>query len=399
MKKTIEDLKNLENKVVLVRVDFNVPITNGKVRNDKRIIAALPTIKYLIATKSKIVLFSHLGRVKSEDDKKNKSLKPIAQILQTHLNQVVKFISQTRGNELEQAIKMMENSDVLMLENTRFEDFDKTEVKRESKNDAELGKYWASLGDVFINDAFGTTHRAHASNVGIAKNIKESAIGFLVANELKMLKQGLDHPKRPLISIVGGAKISDKIGIIDALLKKSDKVIICGGMAYTFYVALGHKVGTSLLEGDKVSLAKKYLDQYQDKVVLPIDVAIVKEFKDIKPIYTKGRDIPDDMMGLDIGPKSIALFEKILTNAKTIIWNGPAGVFEMENFSHGTIAICKAIAKLKDAFTLIGGGDSALAAIKLGFEKYFTHISTGGGASLQFMEGKPLPGVEIIQNK
>ncbi|WP_338969574.1 phosphoglycerate kinase [Spiroplasma endosymbiont of Labia minor] len=398
-KKTLNDVQVI-NKTVLVRVDFNVPLVNGIITDDNRIQAALPTLNYLINNGAKIVLLSHLSRIKEEADKAKKSLAPVAKRLQEVLNREVKFVPHTRGLELETAIKALKPGEVLLMENTRFEDVVNGElVKNESKNNDALGKYWASLGEIFVNDAFGTAHRAHASNVGIASNIKENCVGFLVQKELEMLSQGIDNPEHPFVAIIGGAKVSDKIGVIDNLLKKADKILIGGGMAYTFFAAMGHNIGKSLLEEDKIDLAKEYLEKANGKIILPIDSATAESFADVKAIFTDGIDLPDNLMGLDIGSKSIKLFEDELKDAKTVAWNGPMGVFEFENFKTGTVAICEAIAKLKDSFTLIGGGDSAAAAIQLGFKDKFTHISTGGGASLEYMEGKTLPGIEIIQTK
>ncbi|WP_342258875.1 phosphoglycerate kinase [Spiroplasma endosymbiont of Dioctria linearis] len=398
MKKTLNDIQ-VSGKTVLVRVDFNVPLKDGVITDDNRIRAALPTINYLIEKGAKIVLFSHLSRIKEESDKVKKTLAPVAKKLEEISKKSVKFVSQTRGKELESAIKDLKAGEIILFENTRFEDVQNGElVKYESKNNKDLGKYWASLGDVFVNDAFGTAHRAHASNVGIASNISESCVGFLVQKELEMLAKGIDKPEHPFIAIIGGAKVSDKIGVIDNLLEKADKIIIGGGMAYTFFKAQGHNIGKSLCEEDKVSLAKQYLDKSNGKIILPIDSANNKDFKDT-PATISGVDLPDDVMGLDIGPKSIKLFEDILKDAKTVAWNGPMGVFEFEHYNKGTLAVCEAIANLKNSFTLIGGGDSAAAAIQLGFKEKFTHISTGGGASLEYMEGKVLPGVEAIQNK
>ncbi|WP_339030263.1 phosphoglycerate kinase [Spiroplasma endosymbiont of Cantharis nigra] len=398
MKKTLNDIQ-VSGKTVLVRVDFNVPLKDGVITDDNRIRAALPTINYLIEKGAKIVLFSHLSRIKEESDKVKKTLAPVAKKLEELSKKTIKFVSQTRGKELESAIKDLNVGEIILFENTRFEDVQNGElVKYESKNNKDLGKYWASLGDVFVNDAFGTAHRAHASNVGIASNISESCVGFLVQKELEMLAKGIDKPKHPFIAIIGGAKVSDKIGVIDNLLEKADKIIIGGGMAYTFFKAQGHNIGKSLCEEDKVALAKQYLDKSNGKIILPIDSANNKDFKDT-PATISGVDLPDDVMGLDIGPKSIKLFEDILKDAKTVAWNGPMGVFEFEHYNKGTLAVCEAIANLKNSFTLIGGGDSAAAAIQLGFKEKFTHISTGGGASLEYMEGKALPGVEAIQNK
>ncbi len=382
---------NVENKIVLVREDFNVPFKDGVISDDNRIVAAKETIDYLISQKAKTVIFAHLGRVEQESDKEGKSLEPVAKKLSQILNQEVIFVNKTRGKELEDAIANMQYGDVLLVENTRFEDID---GKKESKNDPELGQYWASLGDVFVNDAFGMTHRAHASNEGIASYIKESCVGFLTEKELKMLGKGLDNPQRPFIAIIGGAKVSDKIGVIENMLDKADKIIIGGGMAYTFFKAQGFSIGSSLIEEDKVKLAKSFLEKGKGKIILPIDNACSKSFTNTEPIFTEDQNVADGHMGLDIGPKSITNFQKTLKGAKTIVWNGPMGVFEFDNFAKGTIAVCESIASLDDAFTVIGGGDSAAAAIQLGFKDKFSHISTGGGASLNYMEGKELIGLK-----
>lgn len=393
-KKRLSDF-DFNNKKVLVRVDFNVPLQSGEVSDDNRLIEALPTINYLIKHNAKVILLSHLGRVKSDEDKKSKTLAPVAKRLEKLLNQKVIFINETHGSKLEIAINNLKSQEVLLMENTRFEDLNNNS---ESKNNPQLGKYWASLGDIFVNDAFGTAHRAHASNVGIAKNIKNSCIGFLIEKEVEMLSKILYKPSKPLIAIIGGAKVSDKIELINSLLKVVDKLIIGGGMAYTFLKAKNINIGKSLVELDKVQLAEKYLLQSGNKIILPIDFATTKEFANTKPIYTKTQSIDDDYMSLDIGPKSIELFRSELKNAKTVIWNGPLGVFEMSNYSKGTTAICQTIANLKGAFTVIGGGDSAAAAIQLGFKNQFSHISTGGGACLEFLEGKNLPGIDSINN-
>ncbi|WP_239255327.1 phosphoglycerate kinase [Listeria ilorinensis] len=394
-KKVITDL-DLNDKKVLVRVDFNVPMKDGAITNDNRIVAALPTIKYIIENHGKAILFSHLGKVKTEEDKKDKTLRPVAERLSELLGKEVKFVPTTRGAELENAINEMKDGDVLLFENTRFEDID---GKKESGNDPELGKYWASLGDVFVNDAFGTAHRAHASNVGIASNL-DSAAGFLMEKEIKFIGGVVENPDRPLVAILGGAKVSDKIGVIENLLKKADKLLIGGGMAYTFMKAKGYEVGISLLEADKVDLAKRLMEEAGDKLVLPIDTVVAKEFSNDVPFHTVASDgIPADEEGLDIGEETIKLFAKELEGAKTVVWNGPMGVFEMSNFAKGTIGVCEAIANLKDATTIIGGGDSAAAAMQLGYADKFTHISTGGGASLEYLEGKELPGVVAISDK
>ena len=398
-KKTLKDL-DVKGKKVLVRVDFNVPIKDGVITNDNRITAALPTLEYILENGGRVIAFSHLGKVKEEADKASKTLAPVAKRLEELLGKPVKFIPETRGPELEKAVSELKDGEILMFENTRFEDLD---GKKESKNDPELGKYWASLGDVFVNDAFGTAHRAHASNVGIASNIKDSAVGFLVEKEIKFIGGAVDNPERPLVAILGGAKVSDKIGVIENLLDKADKVIIGGGMMFTFLKAEGKNTGSSLLEADKVELAASLIKKAKEKnveLLLPIDTVVAKEFKNDTEFKTVSvDDIEDGWMGLDIGEKSVELFKKALEGAKTVVWNGPMGVFEMENFAKGTIGVCKAIAELSDAKTIIGGGDSAAAAIQLGFADKFSHISTGGGASLEYLEGKVLPGVDAISEK
>ena len=398
-KKTLKDL-DVKGKKVLVRVDFNVPIKDGVITNDNRITAALPTLKYILENGGKVIAFSHLGKVKEEADKASKTLAPVAKRLEELLGKPVKFIPETRGAELEAAIAKLKDGEILMFENTRFEDLD---GKKESKNDPELGKYWASLGDVFVNDAFGTAHRAHASNVGVASNIAESAVGFLIEKEINFIGGAVDNPERPLVAILGGAKVSDKIGVIENLLDKADKVIIGGGMMFTFLKAQGKNTGKSLLEEDKVELAASLIAKAKDKgveLILPVDAVVAKEFSNDVEFKTVSVDeISDDVMGLDIGAESVALFEKALEGAKTVVWNGPMGVFEMSNYANGTIGVCKAIAELKDAKTIIGGGDSAAAAIQLGFADKFSHISTGGGASMEYLEGKVLPGVAAISEK
>ena len=397
-KKTLKDL-DVKGKKVLVRVDFNVPIKDGVITNDNRITAALPTLKYILENGGRVIAFSHLGKVKEEADKASKTLAPVAKRLEELLGKPVKFIPETRGPELEKAVSELKDGEILMFENTRFEDLD---GKKESKNDPELGEYWASLGEVFINDAFGTAHRAHASNVGIAENIGNgnSAVGFLVEKELKFIGEAVNNPKRPLIAILGGAKVSDKIGVIENLLTKADKILIGGAMMFTFLKAERKNIGTSLVEDDKLDLAKDLLVKSNGKIVLPIDTVVASEFKNDTEFSTVDVDnIPDNKMGLDIGEKTVKLFDSYIKTAKTVVWNGPMGVFEMSNFAKGTIGVCESIANLADAVTIIGGGDSAAAAISLGYADKFTHISTGGGASLEFLEGKVLPGVEAISNK
>ena len=395
-KKTIRDVE-LKNKVVLIRVDFNVPMKNGVITDQNRIVQALPTIKYALEQDAKLVLFSHLGRVKEEADKAKNSLAPVAKRLAELLGQEVKFIPATRGSELEEAVKNMKNKEIVMFENTRWEDL---EGKKESKNDPELGKYWASLGDVFVNDAFGTAHRAHASNAGIAANIKDVVAGFLMEKEIEFIGGAVDEPVRPFVAILGGAKVSDKISVIENLINKADKILICGAMAFTFYKALGYEVGKSKCELDFVDFAKGLLEKAQGKIVLPNDCVAVKEFSEnAESRVVAANELACDEMGLDVGPGTLELFAKELEGAKTVVWNGPAGVFEFEKFAKGTNGICEALAKLEGAITIIGGGDSAAAAIKLGYAEKFSHISTGGGASLEYLEGKALPGVEIINDK
>lgn len=398
----ISDL-DVTDKKVMIRVDFNVPIKDGVIGNDNRIVAALPTIKYVIDNGGKAILLSHLGRIKSDEDKAKLSLAPVAKRLSELLNKDVKFVPVNEGAELETAINEMNDGDVILMENTRFQDIDNDFGKRESKNDPKLGEYWASLADIFVNDAFGTAHRAHASNVGIsdamkAKNSKVAA-GFLMEKEIKFLGEAVDNPVHPFVTILGGAKVSDKIGVIENLIPKSDYILIGGGMAYTFLAAQGHKIGKSLFEADKVELAKELLEKAGDKLVLPVDNVASTEFSNDAPTEIVGQDIPDDMMGLDIGPKSIALFKDKLNGAKTVIWNGPMGAFEMSNFAEGTLEIGRALGALQDATTVIGGGDSAAAAIQLGIADQITHISTGGGASLEYLEGKTLPGIASISDK
>lgn len=395
-KKTIRDVE-LKNKVVLIRVDFNVPMKDGVITDQNRIVQALPTIKYALEQDAKLVLFSHLGRVKEEADKAKNSLAPVAKRLAELLGQEVKFIPATRGSELEEAVKNMKNKEIVMFENTRWEDL---EGKKESKNDPELGKYWASLGDVFVNDAFGTAHRAHASNAGIAANIKDVVAGFLMEKEIEFIGGAVDEPVRPFVAILGGAKVSDKISVIENLINKADKILICGAMAFTFYKALGYEVGKSKCELDFVDFAKGLLEKAQGKIVLPNDCVAVKEFSEnAESRVVAANELACDEMGLDVGPGTLELFAKELEGAKTVVWNGPAGVFEFEKFAKGTNGICEALAKLEGAITIIGGGDSAAAAIKLGYAEKFSHISTGGGASLEYLEGKALPGVEIINDK
>ena len=397
MKKSIKDL-NINGKKVILRVDFNVPIADGKIADMKRIDAALPTIKYILDNGASIILLSHLGRIKTEEDKKSKSLKIVADKLKEMLPNKITFINETRSKEITKAAKSLKPGEILFLENTRFEDLNK---KAESSNNPTLAKYWASLGDVFVNDAFATAHRAHASTVGIANYVKESALGFLMEEEVKELSKLLKGFKRPFISIIGGAKVSDKLKVLEKLFTIADKVLIGGGMAYTFKKALGKEIGTSIFEQDRIENVKKYLSLYKDKIVLPIDNAITREFANNPAVFTssKNDNIPADYMGLDIGPETIRLFSREIANAKTIFWNGPLGVTEFSEYEKGTKAIAIAIADNKDVFSVVGGGDSVTAINKLGYQDKFSFISTGGGASIEFIQNGTLPGIDAIQDK
>ena len=399
-KLTVEDL-DLAGKKVLMRVDFNVPIKDGVVGDDNRIVAALPTIKYVLDHQGKAILFSHLGRIKKEDDKPGLSMRPVAERLSNLLNMPVTFVPVTEGPQLEDAIAKMEDGQVLVVQNTRYEDVKDGEyVKRESGNDPELGKYWASLGDLFINDAFGTAHRKHASNVGIASNMPgKAAAGFLMEKEIKFLGDAVTNPVRPFVAILGGAKVSDKIGVINNLLDKADKVIVGGGMTYTFYAAKGIKIGNSLVEEDKIDVAKEILEKAGDKLVLPVDNVVADKFANDANTKVVEGDIDDGWMALDIGPKSIEEFKKVLADAKTVVWNGPMGVFEMSNFAKGTLEVGQFLGTLEGATTIVGGGDSTAAAKQLGISDKLTHISTGGGASLASLEGDVLPGIAAISDK
>ena len=397
-KLTVKDV-DLKGKKVLVRVDFNVPVKDGVITNDNRITAALPTIKYILEQGGRAILFSHLGRVKEEADKEGKSLAPVAADLAAKLGQDVKFIpGVTRGAELEAAVNALEDGQVLLVENTRFEDVD---GKKESKNDPELGKYWASLGDgIFVNDAFGTAHRAHASNVGISANVDKAVAGFLLENEIAYIKEAVENPERPCVAILGGSKVSDKIGVIENLLAKADKVLIGGGMTYTFYKAQGIEIGNSLVEEDKLDVAKALLEKSNGKLILPVDSKEANAFADYTEVKdTEGEAVDPGFLGLDIGPKSIAEFDKALTGAKTVVWNGPMGVFENPDFQAGTIGVMDAIVKQPGVKSIIGGGDSAAAAINLGRADKFSWISTGGGASMELLEGKELPGLAALTDK
>ena len=397
-KLTVKDVE-LKGEKVLVRVDFNVPVKDGVITNDNRITAALPTIKYILEQGGRAILFSHLGRVKEEADKEGKSLAPVAADLAAKLGQEVKFIpGVTRGAELEAAVNALEDGQVLLVENTRFEDVD---GKKESKNDPELGKYWASLGDgIFVNDAFGTAHRAHASNVGISANVEKAVAGFLLENEIAYIQEAVETPERPFVAILGGSKVSDKIGVIENLLEKADKVLIGGGMTYTFYKAQGIEIGNSLVEEDKLDVAKALLEKANGKLILPVDSKEANAFADYTEVKdTEGEAVDLGFLGLDIGPKSIAKFDEALTGAKTVVWNGPMGVFENPDFQAGTIGVMDAIVKQPGVKSIIGGGDSAAAAINLGRADKFSWISTGGGASMELLEGKVLPGLAALTEK
>ena len=397
-KLTVKDV-DLKGKKVLVRVDFNVPVKDGVITNDNRITAALPTIKYILEQGGRAILFSHLGRVKEEADKAGKSLAPVAADLAAKLGQDVTFLpGVTRGAELEAAINALEDGQVLLVENTRYEDVD---GKKESKNDPELGKYWASLGDgIFVNDAFGTAHRAHASNVGISANVEKAVAGFLLENEIAYIQEAVEAPERPFVAILGGSKVSDKIGVIENLLEKADKVLIGGGMTYTFYKAQGIEIGNSLVEEDKLDVAKALLEKSNGKLILPVDSKEANAFADYTEVKdTEGEAVDPGFLGLDIGPKSIAKFDQELTGAKTVVWNGPMGVFENPDFQAGTIGVMDAIVKQPGVKSIIGGGDSAAAAINLGRADKFSWISTGGGASMELLEGKELPGLAALTEK
>ncbi len=397
----VKDMKDLKGKRVIVRVDFNVPQKGGVISDDNRIVAALPTIKELIAKGARVVLMSHLGKVKHkeapevvEEQKKKNNMAPVAVRLSELLGQPVKFCPVTRGAELADMVAGLKDGEVLLMQNTRYE-------KGEEKNDPELSKEWAALGDAFVMDAFGSAHRAHASTYGIPEILKgegkQVAIGYLVEKEVVSLRRVVDVPaeNHPYIAILGGFKVSDKIKVIDSLLKKCDKVIIGGAMAYTFQVALGKKVGNSPFEADQLEYAKRMYDT--GKILLPVDAKVANDFDNPTDIRIVEGDIPEGFQGMDIGPKTAALYANEIAKAKTVFWNGPMGVFEKDEFTDGTVAVCKACAELKGAFTVIGGGDSASAAKKLGYKEKFSHVSTGGGASLEMIENDGhLPGIDVI---
>ena len=393
-KKTVRDI-DLKDKKVLVRCDFNVPMDENKnITDNRRIVAALPTIQYLLEQNCKIVLCSHLGRPKGEF-KPEFSLAPVAKELSKQLNKEVIMAKDVIGEDACKKAKKLNNGEILLLENLRFH-------REETDNDPEFAKKLAEFGEVFVNDAFGTAHRAHASTEGVTKYLP-AVSGFLIEKELEFLGAALENPKRPYVAILGGAKVSDKIGVIDSLLEKVDTLIIGGGMAYTFFKAQGHSVGDSLCEDDKCDLALELMNKAKEKgvkMLLPIDTKIGKEFKpDTESKTVAWTDIPDGWQGFDIGEKTIEMFRKELNGAKTIVWNGPLGLFEFEQFAVGTNAIAHKLANLDDAITIVGGGDSAAAVEKAGLADKISHVSTGGGASLEFLEGKKLPGIEALQDK
>lgn len=393
-KKTVDDL-NVRSKRVLVRVDFNVPIQNGEITDENRIVAALPTIKKIISDGGRLILCSHLGKPK--EPSAEFSLAPVAKRLSEHLGQDVIFAADddVAGEKARLAVKGLKDGDALLLQNTRFR-------KEETKNEDAFSKALANLADIYVNDAFGSAHRAHCSTVGVTKFVAETAVGYLMSKEIEFLGAVVNNPQRPFVAILGGAKVSDKINVINNLLDKVDTLIIGGGMSYTFAKAQGYEVGNSILDAEKIDYAREMMNKAKDKGVnlsLPIDIVVADAFKNDANFKTVDVDkIEEGWMGLDVGEKTRDLFSGAVKTAKTVLWNGPLGVFEFENFAKGTIAMAKALSEI-DAMTVIGGGDSAAAVNQLGFGHKMTHISTGGGASLEFLEGKSLPGVEVIQNK
>ena len=394
MKKNVTDFK-IKNQRVIIRCDLNVPIKDGIITDDTRIKASVETIEHLISGRAKVIVLSHLGRVKEECDKLTNSLAPVAKRLGELLYKEVKFIPFTRGIEVENAINSMEPGDIVMLENTRFEDLD---GKKESGNDLELAKYWASLGDIFINDAFGTLHRAHASNVGIG-SILPSGLGFLVKEEVEKISSALDNPERPLVIMLGGAKVSDKIGVIENAVKIADSVIIAGGMHFTFYKAMGLNIGSSIVDNDSIEFCKRMLELYPDKIVLPDDIVVASSLSEGATTRLVEKEcIESNDIGVDIGVRTQNKFRSILMNAETVIWNGPVGVFEISKFSLGTRKVVEMLSESR-AKIVVGGGDTIAALNKFGFNNKRAHISTGGGASLEMLEGKELPGLKVISDK
>ncbi len=390
MIKTVRDL-NIRNKKVIIRVDFNVPMEGRKIVDDNRIRAALDTIKYCIDNNAKVILLSHLGRVKEPRDLEKNDLAPVAERLSQLLKKPILFSEKTRGETLEKMVSHMRFQDVLLIQNTRYEDLD---GKKESTNDPELGAYWASLGDIFINDAFGTVHRAHASNCGIAKHLP-SAFGFLIEKELKALGE-LENPEHPFILILGGAKVSDKIGVIENLVTKADKILIGGGMAFTFIKAKGYEIGKSLLDEESIDFCQKLLAKYPDKIVLPVDVAITNEFTNDESYRIRNVDsIAKDEMGLDIGIDTYKLFKDNLEDAKVVLWNGPLGVYEFDKYRANTDRVLTYLVE-NNIKTVLGGGDIVAAATKANLKDKVYHASTGGGATLEYLEGKTLPGINAI---
>lgn len=394
-KKSVDDI-NVKGKKVLVRCDFNVPLQDGKITDENRLVAALPTLKKLIADGGKLILCSHLGKPKGEP-KPELSLAPVAERLSELLGQEVKFAADDNvvGPNAKAAVEAMQDGDVILLQNTRYR-------AEETKNGEEFSKELASLCDVFVNDAFGTAHRAHCSNVGVTKFVDTAVVGYLMQKEIDFLGNAVNNPERPMVAILGGAKVSSKISVINNLLDKVDTLIIGGGMAYTFMKALGEEVGDSLLEADYLDYAKEMMDKAKEKgvnLLIPVDTVVADDFSNDANIKTVERGgIEAGWQGLDIGPKTRELFSNALKDAKTVVWNGPMGCFEMPNFAAGTVAVAEALAEI-DATTIIGGGDSAAAVNQLGFGDKMTHISTGGGASLEFLEGKELPGVAAANDK
>ncbi len=394
MKKTIRDY-DLSGKKVIIRVDFNVPIKDGEITDDNRIKASLETINYAINNNAKVILMSHLGRIKTEEDKIKNTLEPVALRLSELLDKEIIFVDETRGKILEDAISELKPGEILLMENTRFEDLNN---KAESSNSEELGKYWASLGDIYINDAFGTSHRSHASNVGIASNLP-NGIGFLIEKEIKEIEQTIKNPQRPFTVILGGSKVKDKIGVIENLVNIADYILIGGAMAYTFLKASGIEIGSSLLDEESIDFCKNVLKKYSDKIILPIDSVNALEISDeVTPRECFINEIKENEIGLDIGYNTVKLFKQYLQKSKTIIWNGPLGYFEIENFSNGTKKICEVLKDI-DAKKIVGGGDTGAAIIEFGYKDSVSFISTGGGASLEMLEGKKLPGIEIIEDK
>lgn len=392
MKKSIKEF-NLKNKRVIIRCDFNVPIKDGKIIDNTRIKSSLPTIKYAIRNNAKVILLSHLGKVKNEEDKIKNDMYIVYQELVKLMRKKIKYVNDTCGPKVNEAVNNLKNGQILLLQNTRYEDLD---GKKESNCDMELSEYWASLGDIFINDAFGTIHRKHASNYGISKYL-DSGIGFLVEEELKSMMPIIENPEHPFVVVLGGAKVYDKIKVIENLVKKADYILVGGGMCNTFLLSEGYNMGNSLIDKDSIDFCKNILEKYPNKIILPIDFVVSKEYKDVEGNVKDISDIKEDDMSLDIGPKTIEIFKTYIDKAEQIIWNGPMGVFEFKNYMNGTKQIANYISE-NIGTTIVGGGDSVSAINMLKLEDKFSHISTGGGASLKLLEGKNLPGIENIQD-